>query len=122
MREDFDLKALRKIPRVGYYFRYPLHSKDFRDLKLRGELCGHYTAKPLYGRLTKDGHVDKSAGFNGDIAALFIPAAAKKPENAELLLTHTDKEKITLPTGKRNWPVIYDVAENAIREALKEHD
>ena len=119
---DFDMKALRKIPRVSYYFLYLLHTKDFRDLEICGKLRGHYTAKPLYGRMTKDGYVDKTAGFNGDIAALFIPIEAKALEEAELLITHMEVNHITLPAGRKNWPLIHSVAEKAIKEALKKHD
>ena len=52
MLRDLNLDALRRIPRISYYFRYPLHYSDFHELREQGRLRGHYTAKPLHGRLT----------------------------------------------------------------------
>lgn len=120
MLEDMQLSALRKTPRIGYYFRYPLYRKDFREIRKHDRICGHYAAKPLYGRLTKDGHVDKSAGFNGDVAALFIPMDATRPDQAELFLAHTDPKRLILSNGRKNREVIYEVAEQRIKRALEE--
>ena len=55
MLDDFDLDELRNVPRVPYYFRYRLHRRDFHQLRVQDRLRGHYTAKPLYGRLRKTG-------------------------------------------------------------------
>ncbi|ANH81951.1 hypothetical protein A8C56_14120 [Niabella ginsenosidivorans] len=80
MIDDLNLKELRKARRIGYYFRYPLHRNNFHVLEAGDHIYGHYTAKPLYGQLTPEGRVDKSSGFNGDVAVLFVPLAAKKPD------------------------------------------
>lgn len=118
MLQDLDLEELRRMPRIGYYFRYPLHHGDFHELRLKDRLRGHYTAKPLYGRLTSEGRVDRSSGFNGDVAALFIPVEARSARAVKLVLTHLDPQRITLPDGRRNWPVIREAAEHRIGEML----
>lgn len=118
MLDDLDLDALRRLPHVGYYFRYPLHRRDFRELRLDDRLRGHYTAKPLYGRLTPQGRVDRSAGYNGDVAALFVPIDARTPEAAEVVLTHLDPRRITRANGWRNWPAIRAAAERRLSELL----
>jgi len=46
-------------------------------------------AKPLYGRLTRAGKVDRSAGFNGQVAVIFIPARARTPR-AAAVIDHED--------------------------------
>lgn len=118
MLDDFDLDELRRIPRVSYYFRYRLHRHDFHEFCVQDRLRGHYTAKPLYGRLTPKGRVDRSAGYNGDVAALFVPIEAQTVHDASLILTHIDPQHITLATGRRNWPAIRGAAEHGIREVL----
>ncbi|MCC6288899.1 MAG: hypothetical protein IT249_13535 [Chitinophagaceae bacterium] len=102
MIDDLDLDELRRRPGIGYYFRYSLHRNDFHDFKIGDHVYGHYTAKPLYGRLTPEGHVDKSAGFNGDVAVIYVPLEAGNTGKAELLISHTAPKNIQLPTGKRN--------------------
>ena len=118
MLDDLDLDELRRVPRVSYYFRYRLHRRDFHELRVQDRLRGHYTAKPLYGRLTPQGRVDRSAGYNGDVAALFVPIEAQTVHDANLILTHIDPQRVTLATGRRNWPVIHEAAEHDIREML----
>ena len=118
MLDDLDLSEVRRIPRISYYFRYRLHRRDFHDLRVQDRLRGHYTAKPLYGRLTPQGRVDRSAGYNGDVAALFVPMEAQTVHDARLILTHIDPRRVTLATGRRNWPAIHEAAEHDIRETL----
>ncbi len=113
-----DLDELRHVPRVSYYFRYRLHRCDFHELRVQDRLRGYYTAKPLYGRLTPEGRVDRSAGHNGDVAALFVPIEAQRVRDARLILTHIDPRRVTLATGRRNWPAIRKFAEHSIREML----
>ena len=84
MIDDLNLDELRKAGRIGYYFRYPIHRNDFHDLRINDHIHGHYTAKPLYGHLTPEGRVDKSAGFNGNVAVLFVPLAAKTADDVKL--------------------------------------
>ncbi len=115
MIDDLDLKEIRKVRKIGYYFRYPLHRSDFHELTLDGNLRGHYTAKPLYGRLTSEGRVDKSAGFNGDIAALFVSLEAVSAHDVKTYITHTDPEKIQTSNGKKDWDVINTAAERCIK-------
>ena len=119
MIDDLDLKALRRVPRITYYFRYPLHRNDFHAMKVRNELRGHYAAKPLYGRLASNGHVDRSAGYNGDVAALYVPVAARGIDDISLLKAHVDPQEVTLPSGRRNWPAIRMAAEKEIFEAIR---
>ena len=121
MIDDLDLDELRKTRRIGYYFRYPLHRNNFNDLRIRDHIYGHYTAKPLYGRLTPEGRVDKSAGFNGDVAVLYVPLEAKTPDEAELFISHTAPKNIQLSTGKRNWEKINEVAVESITKRLEDN-
>lgn len=116
MFKDFDLSILRRNPQIAFYFRYPLHHSDFFELRENGRLLGRVAAKPLYGRLTREGKVDRSAGFNGDVAVLFIPARARSARAAELVLTHMPSEAVTRPDGKRDWPKIRAVAARAVRK------
>jgi hypothetical protein len=118
MIDDIDLAALYGIPRIRHYFRYRLHRKDFRELRVRDQVAGHFAAKALYGRLTADGRVDRSSGYNGDIAALFVPVDARSPHDVSLVLTYIAPEHVLLSTGRRNWDAIYSAAEARIREAL----
>jgi hypothetical protein len=118
MFQALDLAELRRVPGIAHYFRYPLHHGDFRELNLGGRLRGHYAAKPLYGRLTSEGKVDRSAGFDGGIAVIFIPAGARTVWAAELLLTQIDPPSITLPDGRRNWPAIRKAAERRLVEMV----
>jgi hypothetical protein len=117
--DGLDLEELRKIPDISYYFRYPLHRHDFHDLRLHGSLRGRFAAKPLYSRLTDKGRVDRSSGYSGDVATLFVPLGAKSPSDVGLLLAHMAPERIVLPTGRRNWPAILQTAEHGIMEMLE---
>jgi hypothetical protein len=92
MFKDVDLSELRRLPRVAYYFRYPLHHADFRVVRADGRVLGRYAAKPLYGRLAPQGAVDRTAGFNGQIAVIFLPARARSVRSARLLLTRIARE------------------------------
>jgi hypothetical protein len=99
-----------------HYFRYKLHEKDFRPaMDGQGRTLGHFYAKPLYGRLDDRGRVDKSAGFNGEIAIAFA-----EPEEGRLtlLFARLPKEDIVRPDGRKNWPVIREVARRRICEHL----
>lgn len=114
-----ELDAVRRDRRIGFYFRYRLHARDFRELRDRaGELRGHYTAKPLYGRLTEAGRVDRSAGFNGRIAVLFVPEPPAV-DRARLLFTRMAPSRIATAGGTRNWPNIRAAAETALRRELR---
>lgn len=114
MIDDLDQAELRRVPRISYYFLYPLHRNDFHELSIREQLRGHYTAKPLYGRLTLSGHVDRSADYNGDVAAIYVPVEAHSVDEASLLFTHIDPADVMLPTGQRNWSSIRAAAEHEI--------
>ena len=115
MFEEFDLQALRHIPQFAYYFRYPLSHRDFHEVREQGRLLGRMAAKPLYGRLTREGKVDRSSGFNGQVAVIFIPARARTPRAAELLITKLPRRQVTKADGRRNWETIYAAAETAVR-------
>ena len=115
MFEEFDLQALRRVPQLAHYFRYPLRHQDFHEAPEQGRLLGRMAAKPLYGRLTVAGKVDRSAGFNGQVAVIFIPARARTPRAAELLITKMPRRRVTKASGRRNWEAIYAAAETAVR-------
>ncbi len=106
------------MPQIAFYFRYPLRSADFREVRDHGRLLGRYATKPLYGRLTPEGAVDRSAGYNGRVAVVFLPARVRNLRSARLLLTRMPKSRVTLPNGRRNWPAIRATAERAVRRAL----
>jgi len=105
------------VPRFRHFFRYPLHPRDFHPLR-RERLLGYYSAKPLYGRLDAHGRVDRSAGFNGDIAAVFVPSPARSWRHARLLQARMPRASVARADGHRNWPAINAAAEGAILEAL----
>ncbi|MGE5264846.1 MAG: hypothetical protein ACM3S0_15815 [Acidobacteriota bacterium] len=122
MFKDFDLGALRRNKRIAFYFRYPLYHSEFHELHdpKTGHLLGRFAAKPLYGRLTRDGRVDRSAGFNGQVAVIFVPARARSAGAAQLLLARMAKAKVMLPDGHRNWHAIHAAAERSVRRHLQE--
>jgi len=109
MFEQFELRALERNPQIAFYFRYPLRHIDFR--KPRGHLGGRMVAKPLYGQLTRQGRVGRSAGFDGRIAIIFIPVRACTPHSCELMFTWMSSEHTRLHDGRRNWPAIRATAE-----------
>jgi hypothetical protein len=118
MFKSFDPQALRSVPRIAHYFRYPLHHAEFREVRDEGRLLGRYAAKPLYGRLTREGKVDRSARFNGQVALIFIPARARSVRSARLILTKMPRDRVARADGRRNWPAIRAAAERAIRRQL----
>lgn len=109
-----DLHALRRLPKFAFYFRYPLHPSDFTELRADHRLRGYFAAKPLYVRITVTGRVDRSAGFNGEVAVIFIPSPARSLKRSKMLMTRMPEREVTLPNGKRNWPAIRRAAEKAI--------
>lgn len=121
MFKEFDLGALRRNKRIAFYFRYPLYHSEFHELHdpKTGHLLGRFAAKPLYGRLTRDGRVDRSAGFNGQVAVIFVPARARSAAAAQLLLARMAKAKVILPDGRRNWHAIHAAAERSVRRHLQ---
>lgn len=118
MFKDLDLSPLRRMPEIAFYFRYPLHHSDFQEVRDKGRLLGRYAGKPLYGRLTPQEAVDRTAGFNGQVAVVFLPARARSVRSARLLLTRMPKDRVTLPDRRRNWPAIRAAAERAVRRFL----
>jgi hypothetical protein len=118
MLGELDLDDLRKIKQVSHYFRYPLHRRDFHDLRVQDQVRGHYAAKPLYNSLTASNRVDRSSGYSGDVASLFVPSDAASLHDVRLLLTHLAPGRVELPTGRRNWPAIRAAAESGIRQML----
>jgi hypothetical protein len=110
---SLDLSGLARIPRFRHCFRYPLHAHDFHPLREGERLRGYYAAKPLYGKLDARGHVDRSGGFDGRIAGVFIPSPARSLKHAQLFFTRMRKDRITRD-GRRNWPAIHAAAERAL--------
>ena len=119
MFKNFDLASLRQNPQIAYYFRYPLYHNDFHELRENRRLLGYVAAKPLYGRLTPVGKVDKSGGFNGQIAVIFVQSPARSARRATLLVTELPQDQITAPNGKRNWSAIRAAADQAVLEQLR---
>jgi hypothetical protein len=117
--KSFNLHELRRVPRFSYYFRYPLSHSEFREVRgSNGRLLGRYAAKPLYGRLTREGKVDRSAPFNGQVAVMFIPARARSGRAGRLILARMPRDEGARPDGRRNWPAIRAAAERAVRRSL----
>ena len=119
MFKNFDLAPLRRDPQVAYYFRYPLRHEDFQEIRRDGRLLGYATAKPLYGRLTPEGKVDRTAGFNGQVAVIFLQSPARSGRRPALLLTAMPPTEVTRADGKRNWPAIHAAAEAAVLARLR---
>lgn len=113
---SLDPAALRRLPRFRHYFRYPLHAHDFRPLRdPRGRLRGYYAAKPLYGKLDARGRVDRSAGFDGRIAGIFVPSPARSLRHARLFFARMRKDRVA-HDGRRNWPAIRAAAERVLAD------
>jgi hypothetical protein len=110
------------LPGFAHWFRYPLHARDFHPLRASDEpqarLLGYYAAKPLYGKLDAQGRVDKSAGFNGDLVAVFVPSPARSWRCARLVRTCMPPRRVRRADGSRNWPAIRRAAEAAIRRSI----
>ena len=113
--KEIDLGGLRRSPGVSFYFRYPLHHQDFYEVKREDRRLGYFAAKPLYGKLDPKGRVDRSAGYSGEIAVLYLPEPASSGQ-VELLFTHLPVEQVTTASGKRNWTAIRQAGEQAILE------
>ena len=112
------LAQLDALPGFLRYFRYPLCHGDFRPLHEHARLRGYYAAKPLYATLTASGRVDRSAGFSGQVAAVFVPSPARSLRRAQLVFAQMDPTRVQRRDGRRNWPAIRGVAERAILEAV----
>lgn len=110
----------RVLPGFRHWFRYPLHRHDFHALPdPHGQrLLGYYSAKPLYGTLDATGRVDRSAGFDGRIAGVFVPSPARSWAQAELFFAQMPKRDVARTDGRRNWPAINAAAERALRDRL----
>lgn len=117
---SLDLTQLAAVPGFRHYFRYPLEDRDFRPLREQAHLRGYYAAKPLYGTLTSTGRVDRNAGFNGQVAAVFVPSPARSLRRAQLVFARMDPAQVQRRDGKRNWPAIRSVAERAILDACRD--
>ena len=116
--DPHDLPA--QLAGFAHWFRYPLHAHDFHPLRDAESqlLRGYYTAKPLYGKLDARGRVDRSAGFDGRIAGVFVPSPARSWRQAELFFAEMPKTEVARADGRRNWPTINAAAERALRRSL----
>ena len=96
------------LPRFRQYFRYPLHARDFHALRdeADGQLLGYYAAKPLFGTLNAQGRVDRSAGFNGEVMAVFVPSPARSWKRARLVQGRMPCNRVQRADGRRDWPAI----------------
>ena len=115
---SLDPAGLARVPGFRHWFRYPLHAEDFHVLRDGTRLLGYYAAKPLYGRVDARGRVDRSAGLDGRIAALFVPSPARSWARARLLLARAPRTQLRRADGKRNWPLIRSTVERALRRQL----
>ena len=116
---SLDLAQLDAVPGFRHCFRYRLHGDDFRPLREQARLRGYYAAKPLYGTLTRSGRVDRNAGFNGQVAAVFVPSPARSLRHAQLVFARMDPAQVRRRDGRRSWPKIREVAERAILAARR---
>lgn len=109
------------LPGFARWFRYPLHADDFHPLRASDDagarLLGYYAAKPLYGKIDARGRVDRSAGFNGEVVAVFLPSPARSWRRARLISTRMPRHRVRRADGTRNWPAIRRAAEVAIRRS-----
>jgi hypothetical protein len=116
---SLDVAQLDRVPGFRHYFRYPLHDGDFRPLRDQARLRGYYAAKPLYGTLIGSRRVDRGAGFNGQVAAVFVPSPARSLRHAQLVFARMDPKRVQRRDGKHNWPAIRGAAEHAILAACR---
>jgi hypothetical protein len=116
--ENIDPERLRRQRPFPRFFRYRLHRDDFQPVKRGRRVLGYMTAKPLYGKLTAEGRVDRSGGFNGRIAVIFVPTPASGHRPPRLLFARLPRRCITRPDGRRNWPVIRAAARTAVLQYL----
>lgn len=116
--KSVDPERLRRRRPFSRYFRYPLSREAFRPVTRGRRILGYMAAKPLYGKLTADGRVDRSAGFNGRIAVLFVPSPVNGGRPPRLLFGALPRRCITRPDGQRNWPAIRAAARRAVMEYL----
>lgn len=79
-------------------------------------MLGYYSAKPLYGKLDANGRVDRSAGFDGRVAGVFVPSPARSWAQAELFFAEMPAHAVARADGRRNWPAINAAAEAALRK------
>jgi hypothetical protein len=98
-------------------------ARDFHPLRTdadddRPRLLGYYAAKPLYGKLDASGRVDRAAGLDGTIMALFVPSPARSWKRARLVRARISRTRATTVDGRRNWKAIRRAAEQSIRKAL----
>ena len=115
---SLDPARLATVPGVRHLFRYPLHAGDFHPLRAEGHLLGYYAAKPLYGRVDRRGRVDRSAGFDGRIAAVFVPSPARSWRRARLVMARAPRAQLRRADGRRNWPLIRSTIEGALRRQV----
>ena len=104
-----------------HWFRYPLHARDFhalRDAESR-VLRGYYSVKPLYGKLDARGRVDRSGGFDGRIAGVFLPSPARSWRQARLFFARMPPADVATADGRRDWPGIRAAAEAQLRGELE---
>ena len=110
------------LPGFAHWFRYQLHERDFHPLRAdddaNARLLGYYAAKPLYGKLDPQGRVDRSAGFSGEVVAVFVPSPARSWRRARLVRARMPRRRVRRADGTRNWPSIRRAAETAIRRSI----
>lgn len=116
---SLDPAGLARVPGARHWFRYPLHADDFHALRDGPRLLGYYAAKPLYGRLDAHGRVDRNAGFDGRIAALFVPSPARSWRRARVFFAKAPRDRLRRADGTRNWPLIRSTVERALRRQLR---
>ena len=119
---SLDPQDLRRVlPSFAHWFRYPLHAQDFHALRaaVDARLLGYYAAKPLYGKLDAQGRVDRSAGFNGEVVAVFVPSPARSWKRARLVKARMPRKQVQRADGRRNWVAIRRAAEQSLLESLR---
>jgi len=117
--KSIDPEKLRRRRPFGHYFRYRLGREDFLVVKNGRRVLGYMAAKPLYGKLTAEGRVDRDAGFNGRIAVIFVPSPVNSGKPPRLLFARLPRQRITLPGDRRNRPAIREAARRAVLQYLR---
>ena len=118
MITDFAIDDLRKVRAISFLFRYPLHLRDFHEMRRGSELRRHYAAKALFNDCSASGEVDRTTGYSGEIVALYVPITARRADEARICTTRIPPDLVLRNDGRRNWPEILKAAEACLQRMI----